>query len=134
MSTRSVLAWAFIAVPASGVCLAVLAYEMVAVIPNDSSKASHMMRIECLFIDVLLLSSRDSSNRVSRKFLRGYLFLFGGAETSLLSVGLRHIFALLGLAVPAGSRLVINAGVGVDPDHAGAVGGRGLLLRRSCGL
>ncbi len=41
----------------------------------------------------------------------------------LLSIGLGHVFAGLGLAVIAGSFFVIDAGIGIDPDLT-ASGGR----------
>src|SRR5262249_61733453 len=55
------------------------------------------------------------------------LILLGSAIASLDGVGFGHVFALLRLSVVAGTGLVIDAGIGVDPDHAVAVGRRGLL-------
>lgn len=38
--------------------------------------------------------------------------------TCLDGVGLRHVLALLGSAIPAGTGLMIHAGLGIYPDHA----------------
>lgn len=57
----------------------------------------------------------------------GKLILFGGAIAGFDGVGLAHVFALLSFAVVARAGLVVDAGIGVDPDHAVAVGGRRLL-------
>src|SRR3974377_591283 len=57
----------------------------------------------------------------------GELVRLRGLKASLLRVGLGHVLALLGIAVIAAAFLVIDAAVGVDPDHAllwrGAGGG-----------
>jgi len=52
------------------------------------------------------------------------LLSFGGAVTGFLGFLFGHVFALLGLAVPAGAGLVVDAGIGVDPDCASGVGRR----------
>src|SRR5262249_15119950 len=57
------------------------------------------------------------------------LVLFRCAVAGFLRVGFRHVLALFGLAVPACARLVVDAGIGVNPNHAVAVGWRSLLLR-----
>jgi hypothetical protein len=51
-------------------------------------------------------------------------FLFGGAIAGFLGVGFGHVFAMFGFAVPVRAGLVVNAGVGVDPNHAAAICGR----------
>ena len=51
-----------------------------------------------------------------------------------LRFGFSNVFTLLGLAVPAGSWMVINAGIGVPPDDAVAVRGRRLWRGGSFGL
>src|SRR5580698_3671069 len=124
---------AFIAAPESGVCFAALAYEIDAVIPTDSSKTSNNMRIEFLFMTFSFRVHAIPQTACPATPVT-VLFLLGCAVAGFLRVGFRHIFTLLGLPVPARSRLVIDAGVGVHPDHPGAVRGRSLLRRRSRGL
>src|SRR5271166_4172820 len=64
----------------------------------------------------------------------GELVRLRGLIAGLLRVGLGHVLALLGIAVIAATFLVIDAAVGVDPNHAllrrrasGGCGGRGSL-------
>src|SRR5258708_40164860 len=59
------------------------------------------------------------------------IFFSWYAVTGLLFSGFRHVLALLGLAVPARSRLVINARVRIHPDHSAAIRRRRLSNSRS---
>ena len=68
------------------------------------------------------LRKRRSSHIVRLCWWGRLVVVLGGFEAGLLSVGLGHVFALLGLAVIAGAFFVVDAALGVDPDHA--------LLRR----
>src|SRR6201987_3693708 len=61
------------------------------------------------------------------------LVLLGSAVAGLDGVGFGHVFALLGLAVITAARLVVDTGIGVNPDHARAVGRWGLLGGGFCG-
>jgi len=59
-----------------------------------------------------------------------------GVISRLDGIHFRHVFAVFGFAIAAASRLVIDAGVGVDPHDGVAgrrrrhLGGTGLRLRR----
>src|SRR5215469_5831287 len=131
--------WAAEAVAAGFVCaVAELGCQMATPIPRNRTSARSTMRLMFLFIFFSPLGQVQSHNN------RGVLVLLRSAIASLDGVGFGHVFALLRLSVVAATGLVIDAGIGVDPDHAVAVGRRGLLCgglrgsrrggrRRGCG-